>query len=111
MTSVSSSAKDAPDFPLPASLLSRVAFPESLLAFRLSTMPLLAVDLTRESRGHTHFIRCCVVLIAFSILFSATQGKDIKVGGNAGWAHTASYTDLEAVVGDRLVSLSALVHV
>ncbi|KAL3145704.1 hypothetical protein ABBQ32_003237 [Trebouxia sp. C0010 RCD-2024] len=66
-------------------------------------MPLLAVDLTRESRGHTHFIRCCVVLIAFSILFSATQGKDIKVGGNAGWAHTASYTDLEAVVGDRLV--------
>lgn len=72
-------------------------------------MRLLAVNLTTESRGPAHFVRCCpsicVLLLILSVLFSPTQCKDIKVGGAAGWTHTASYTDLEAVVGDRLVSL------
>ncbi len=74
----------------------------------------LAVNITRESHGRTHFNRCwrssCVLLITLATLLPATQGKDITVGGTAGWTHTASYTDLEAVVGDRLVSCQRRVH-
>ena len=42
--------------------------------------------------------------VVFLIFLSPTEGKDIKVGGEAGWTHTTQYADIEASVGDRLVS-------
>ena len=42
--------------------------------------------------------------IVFLIFLSPTEGKDIKVGGEAGWTQKIQYADIEASVGDRLVS-------
>ena len=71
-------------------------------------MRCLAVNLTRR-RGCAQFslsgsLRFCAWSVIFFNLFSATEGKDIKVGGEAGWTHVTKYADIEASVGDRLVS-------
>ena len=62
----------------------------------------------RDSRGFertSHFVaRFCAVSLAFLICLSAADGKDIRVGGDAGWTLRSQYADIEASVGDRLVS-------
>ena len=74
-------------------------------------MRFLAVDLTRRrgNRGCAQFflsgsLRLCAWSVILLTVFSATEGKDIKIGGEAGWTHTTEYADIEASVGDRLVS-------
>lgn len=76
------------------------------LFLTLATMYFRAVR--RGSTGFeqtSHFgARLCAVSLAFLICLSAADGKDIRVGGDAGWTLRSQYADIEASVGDRLVS-------
>ena len=46
---------------------------------------------------------CIWLLVAFAGISSA-RGRDVQVGGEQGWTKSGSFDDLNAVVGDRLVS-------
>ena len=68
------------------------------------------VDLTRLSYNSRLLTvlsnsATCFALLAAFVLPSAA--KDIKVGGEVGWTHAGRFADIEASVGDRLVSASA----
>ena len=69
-------------------------------------------DLTRKScRGQPsrfYATSYCVFAITCILLVTTTSGKDIRVGGDIGWTQTASFADVEAFVGDRLVSRPGL---
>jgi len=47
-------------------------------------------------------------LVVLHLVNHFAEAKDIVVGGEAGWAQTAKFDDIDANVGDRLVSRGAV---
>lgn len=46
-------------------------------------------------------------LLILCLIAQLADAIDIRVGGEAGWTHTAQFQDVNAVVGDRLVLAAA----
>ncbi len=46
-------------------------------------------------------------LLILCLIAPLVDAVDIRVGGEAGWTHTAQFDDVTAVVGDRLVFAAA----
>ncbi len=42
-------------------------------------------------------------ILTLCLISQLADAVDIRVGGEAGWTHTAQFDDVTAVVGDRLV--------
>ena len=46
-------------------------------------------------------------LLSLCLIIQLADAIDIRVGGDAGWTHTAQFDDVTAIVGDRLVFVAA----
>ena len=72
------------------------------------------LDLTRRSHRSrsqdvvSHPATFFALLAVCSAFALPSAAKDVKVGGEVGWTHLGRFADIEASVGDRLVSVSAL---